>query len=98
MDWANRKNDIQKRFFRDGLYSKLDITYTFVMVSWTFNFLDFGMHHNLSGKNLFIEGDSGHFLVDGNEATSEEHAMQMVFGGHYDAFLEDFYSQICFHG
>ena len=107
MDWPRRTDEIQKRFFRDGLYTHLCIqvmpvnadsnhgNHCIMMVSWTFSFMDFGMHHTITGNSLVLEDheERGYFWVDNHPLKPENDALQHAFGGHYQEFMDELYSE-----
>ena len=97
MDWPFRAQEIQKRFFRPPPYAYLwiDFTQDNNMLSWCFTFMDFGMCHTISGSTTVIR-KNGCFLVGQESWPSEDMALEAVFGGHLDHFLQEFYRDILF--
>jgi hypothetical protein len=96
MDWCSRRDEIQARFFRVGLFTFLTIHYdlTTGFLVWEFTFKDLGMCHTVSGKSLVVVTDSLVFSVDGVRCTSEQEALESVFGGKYQQFLSEMYAEL----
>jgi hypothetical protein len=95
MDWHTRAAEIQERFFRQGPYAYLCISEeSQPEIRWTFNFMDLGMCHTLSGSASVSLTPTGTYLVDHEEHANEDSALVAVFSGHYRDFLECFYRDL----
>lgn len=53
--------------------------------------MDLGMCHTLSGHARVRLVPSGGYLVNGREHATEDDALDAVFKGHYQAFVQRFY-------
>ena len=92
MDWHARAAEIQERFFRQGPYAYLCISEdSQTETRWTFNFMDLGMCHTLSGSAMVSFTPTGTYLVNKQECEDEDSALEAVFSGHYREFLSRFY-------
>lgn len=98
MNWPALTDKIQKRFFRDGVYTHLYIRpmNSDGMISWKFSFMDFGMHHEITGSCRVVDGGSGCYWINNQSVASEKDALQQVFGGHFDQFMEQLYTELNF--
>lgn len=92
IDWVSRKDEIQARFFRPPPYARLWIEYSPVndLLSWSFTFMDLGMCHTIS-YNTTIAQENGSYRVGRESWPNEDMALEAVFGGHYNNFLNEFY-------
>lgn len=97
MDWPSRVREIQSRFFRPPPYAYLWINFAQDnnMLSWSFTFMEFGMCHTISSSAVVIR-KNGCFLVGRESWPSEDMALEAVFGGHLNHFLQEFYRDIGF--
>lgn len=94
MDWPTRSDEIQTRFFRTGPKTFLWLDYGTLspdLLQWSFTFMDLGMCHTLSGHARVQQPG---FLVNGRVFASESDALEAVFGGHYQKFVDGLYRDI----
>jgi len=98
MNWPALTREIQKNFFRDGVYTHLEIVEIMEdsMISWIFSFMDFGMYHEITGSSQVIDLGSGRYWINNRLVASDKDALQQVFGGHFDAFMEELYTDLNF--
>ena len=96
MEWEDRIQEIQDKYFRSGPYTRLDIDYCKKKnrLRWKFSCMDFGMCHVISGHAIVVGEES--FSVNGRSNLSREQAWEAVFSGHYAAFMRDFFRDIGF--
>ncbi len=90
MDWNH--GEIQSCYFRTAspqTFFWLDYDEKTTVLSWSFTFLDFGMHHTLSGSARVaqLSGDPPQYSVNGTVQPSKQAAMHAVFAGHYTDFM-----------
>ena len=93
-------DEIQSRYFRTGnnkAFLWLDYDEKTALLSWSFTFLDFGMHHTLSGKAIVsnLPGTPpGFYAVNGTIHPSSDAAMHAVFANHYAEFMTQLYADL----
>jgi hypothetical protein len=92
-------DEIQSRYFRAGTktFLWLDYDQKTALLSWSFTFLDFGMHHMLSGQAIVssLQGTpAGFYSVNGTIHPSRDAAMHAVFGNHYTEFMAQLYADL----
>ena len=56
--------------------------------------MDFGMYHTLSDHARVSISPSGDYVVNGKLQASLDRALETLFAGCYDRFLEEVYSDI----
>ena len=95
MDWPDRADEIQARFFRTGTRTFLWLDYGTggpTLLRWSFTFMDLGMCHTLSGRaRVQQQQENKGWLVNGKEHASENDAMHAVFAGHFQSFVDGLY-------
>jgi hypothetical protein len=96
MDW--NPDEIQPRYFRAGdkTFLWLDYDEKTALLSWSFTFLDLGMHHTLSGRATVscLPGTPPAYTVNGAIQPSREAAMHAVFARHYAEFITQLYADL----
>ena len=97
MDWPARTQEIQRRFFRAPpcAYLWVDFSHENSLLSWCFTFMDLGMCHTISSTTTVVQ-KNGCFLVGRESWPTEDMALEAVFGGHYEHFLQEFYRDVGF--
>ena len=58
-------------------------------IHWRFVFMDYGMYHELSGKSRITVRQDGTVLVDNIRVCTLNHAVSLVFAGHYARFMRE---------
>jgi hypothetical protein len=92
MNWHTRSEELQARYFRPAPYAYLWISKEMQgQTHWSFNFMDLGMCHSLSGRNHVSLTPTGSYLVDQLELPDETAALDAVFSGRYQKFVSQFY-------
>lgn len=96
MNWVNRRDEIQKAFFRTGIFTFLSIDFDEKtgLVQWVFTFLDLGMCHCISSSAMVTSTENGIFTVNEGECVSEQEALVAVFDGRLSCFVEELYDEL----